>query len=102
MGSGTKHALDFNDAAEEARNKFKLVGRRAAGQRSLLTMPNAVHAHVHIHFNLLLHHKSYERIQQIPTSFKFHNYLFSIHVYVLIKPRIFMKTERCKNKIVMY
>lgn len=27
MGPGTKHALDFNDAAKEARNKFKLVGR---------------------------------------------------------------------------
>lgn len=55
MGSGTKHALDFNDAAEEARNKFKLVGRRAAGngQRATIspthTMPTAVYnAHFHV------------------------------------------------------
>lgn len=84
MGSGTKHALDFNDAAEEARiNLNWSVGGGGCGERSLGLSQCLMHfnAHVHVHFNLLLLYKNYERAY--------------IHIYcsVLKKRRIFVENK---------
>lgn len=76
MGSGTKHALDFNDAAEEARNKFKLVGRR---QRAAVTLTRS---QCPMHFNARVRTATYytTRIISEASLHVVHDYLFTIHV----------------------
>lgn len=99
MGSGTKHALDFNDAAEEARNKFKLVGRR---QRAAVTLTRS---QCSMHFNARVHTGTYYSTTRITSEASIHvvhDYLFTIHVRAKKESRICMESVQCENKIRAY